>query len=35
MNVKIVEFEETRVAALEHRGPPEQVNDSAKLHRMA
>jgi len=31
MDVKIVNFEETKVAALEHRGPPEQVNDSARL----
>ncbi len=31
MKVTIVEFEETRVAALEHRGPPEQVNDSARI----
>ena len=30
MNVKIVDFPETRVAALEHRGAPERVNDSAK-----
>ncbi len=31
MNVKIVEFEKTNVAALEHRGPPERVNDSARI----
>jgi AraC family transcriptional regulator len=31
MNVKIVEFEETQVAALEHRGPPERVDDSARI----
>jgi AraC family transcriptional regulator len=31
MDVKIVSFQETKVAALEHRGPPELVNDSAKL----
>jgi AraC family transcriptional regulator len=31
MDVKIVNFEETKVAALEHRGPPELVNDSARL----
>jgi AraC family transcriptional regulator len=30
MDVKIVNFEETKVAALEHCGPPEQVNDSAR-----
>ena len=30
MDVKIVSFEETKVAVLEHRGPPEQVDDSAK-----
>ncbi|MGO9546661.1 MAG: GyrI-like domain-containing protein [Rhodomicrobium sp.] len=29
MEVKIVDFEETKVAALEHRGPPGQVDDSA------
>ena len=29
MDVKIVNFEETKVAALEHRGPPEQVDHSA------
>jgi AraC family transcriptional regulator len=31
MDVQIVSFEETKVAALEHRGPPELVNDSARL----
>src|SRR5262249_35976784 len=31
MDVKIVNFEETMVAALEHRGAPERVNDSARL----
>jgi AraC family transcriptional regulator len=31
MDVKIVGFQETKVAALEHRGPPELVNDSARL----
>jgi AraC family transcriptional regulator len=30
MDVKIVDFAETKVAALEHRGPPELVNDSAQ-----
>ncbi len=30
MEVRIVAFEETRVAALEHRGAPELVNDSAR-----
>ncbi len=30
MDVKIVNFEETRVAALEHRGAPEQVDNSVK-----
>jgi len=30
MDVKIVNFEETKVAALEHRGAPEQVDDSAR-----
>ena len=29
MDVKIVEFEETKVAALEHLGPPAMVNASA------
>lgn len=28
MNVTIVDFEETRIAALEHRGDPELLNDS-------
>lgn len=28
--VKVVEFKETRVAALEHRGPPETIGDSIK-----
>lgn len=28
MDVKIVDFVETEVAALEHRGPPELLNDS-------
>ena len=31
MHVNIVEFPETKVAALEHRGPPELVNDSARI----
>lgn len=31
MEVKIVEFEQTPVAALEHRGPMELVNDSALI----
>ena len=36
MDVKIVEFRETRVAVLEHRGPPERVNDfSPHLYQMA
>ena len=30
MEVKIIDFNETRVAALEHRGAPELVNDSVK-----
>ena len=30
MNVEIIDFPETRVAVLEHRGAPERVNDSAK-----
>jgi AraC family transcriptional regulator len=29
MQIQIVEFEETKVAVLEHRGPPALVNDSA------
>jgi len=29
MNVQIVDFKETKVALLEHRGAPERVNDSA------
>lgn len=31
MQVNIVEFEETAVAVLEHRGAPELVNDSVKV----
>lgn len=31
MEVKIVDFAETKVAALEHRQAPELVNDSAKI----
>jgi len=31
MEVRLIEFEETPVAVLEHRGAPELVNDSAKL----
>lgn len=31
MQVNLLEFEETRVAVLEHRGPPELVNDSVKV----
>jgi AraC family transcriptional regulator len=31
MEVKIIDFEETRVAALEHRGSPALVNDSAMV----
>lgn len=30
MEVQIVEFAETRVAAMEHRGPPELLNDSVR-----
>lgn len=30
MDVKIVDFEEVKVAALEHRGPPESLNDTAR-----
>lgn len=30
MDVKIVDFAQTGVAALEHRGPPELLNDSAR-----
>ena len=30
MDVKIVNFEETRVAVLEHRGAPEQVDNSVR-----
>ena len=30
MKVKIIDFPETRVAVLEHRGAPERVNDSIK-----
>ncbi len=31
MQVKIVDFKKTAVAALEHRGAPERVNDSARI----
>jgi AraC family transcriptional regulator len=31
MEVRIVDCEQTKVAALEHRGPPELVNDSASV----
>lgn len=31
MDVDIIDFEETRVAVLEHRGSPDLVNDSVKL----
>ncbi|QGM45005.1 AraC family transcriptional regulator [Methylocystis heyeri] len=31
MDVRIVDFAQTRVAALQHRGPPELVNDSARI----
>ena len=31
MEVSIIDFDETQVAALEHRGAPERVNDSARL----
>jgi AraC family transcriptional regulator len=31
MEVRIVDYEQTRVAALEHRGAPELVNDSASV----
>lgn len=31
MEVKIWEFEETPIAVLEHRGPPDLVNDSVKI----
>lgn len=30
MDVRIIEFDEVKVAALEHRGPPELVKDSAR-----
>ncbi len=30
MEVKIIDFAETPVAVLEHRGPPERINDSAR-----
>lgn len=30
MDVKIVDFTETKVAVIEHRGPPERVNDTAQ-----
>ena len=30
MDVKIVEFAETKVAVLEHRGPPELLNDTVR-----
>lgn len=30
MEVRIVEFPETRVAAVEHRGPPEQEDETAR-----
>jgi DNA gyrase inhibitor GyrI len=30
MDVKILNFEEIRVAALEHRGAPEQVDNSVR-----
>lgn len=33
MNIKIVDFEETRVAVLEHRGSPDRVMDSVGLFR--
>ena len=31
MDVNIIDFEETQVAALEHRGAPELVNDSVRV----
>jgi len=31
MDVEIVEFDETRVAVLEHRGSPALINDSVKV----
>ncbi len=31
MDVRIVNFEETKVAVLEHRGAPEKVEDSARI----
>ena len=31
MQVKIIDFPETAIAALEHRGTPELVNDSARV----
>jgi AraC family transcriptional regulator len=30
MDVRIVEFFDTRVAALEHRGPPDAEHDTAR-----
>ena len=32
MDIKIVEFKETRVAVLEHRGDPTLVNDTVKIY---
>jgi len=31
MQVNIIEFKQTRIAALEHRGAPERVNDSVRI----
>ena len=31
MEVKIVNFEQAKIAAFEHRGAPELVNDSAQI----
>jgi AraC family transcriptional regulator len=31
MQVNIIEFEETAIAVLEHRGSPELINDSVKV----
>lgn len=32
MDVKIVDFDETRIAVLEHRGDPALVNDTVKIY---
>nr|WP_276510774.1 GyrI-like domain-containing protein [Oleiagrimonas soli] len=31
MDVRIIDFPQTRIATLEHRGPPEKVNDAARV----